>query len=128
MDIYNDDTYIILSQFFVIFGFLLNFPKVWTYPAPKYYIVASATLHFQKSIGDKFAKSAHLSHVVVDQDHHGKGLGKRFLLLLFGITKISYFSLQEALTLMAFREESVSKLIDDTEFVQDNKAHKIMFY
>ena len=44
------------------------------------------------------------------------------------ITKISYFSLQEALILMAFREENVSKLIDDTEFVQDNKAHKIMFY
>ena len=37
-----------------------------------------------------------------------------------------YYSLKEALTLIAFKEENVNKLIDDTEMTEDKKNFKIM--
>lgn len=75
MSVLNDDSYYILSKFYVI-KHSLFFLIAWILPSSQNYIVATATLNFQKSVGERFSKTAHVSHLIVDKNHRGKALGK----------------------------------------------------
>lgn len=75
MNVLNDDSYYVLSKFCFLAKFIV-LQLAWTLPSSQNYIVATATLNFQKSVGERFSKTAHVSHLIVDKNHRGKALGK----------------------------------------------------